>query len=576
LNIIGISAFYHNSAASLFINGVLVGAIEEERISRNKFDASFPELSINSLLYENNLTPQDIDLVCYYENPKDKLKRQFSMVDKIESIPYSKFFNQYYNPEKSIKTYFGKEVKIEYFKHHMSHMAFSFYASGFKESTFLIADAVGEEDSLAYGHIDSKGNVDYHTIRFPHSVGMLYSVFTEYLGYRVNSDEYKVMGLAAYGEPKYLDKLELLVDNMNLNEFKLNLDYFEFNDYFHKKTFSTKLEDLISLEPLKDITKVTQEHKDLAASIQCLIEKIILGFIKEIKTTYPKSKKLCLGGGVALNSVCNMKISKLKLFDNIYIPSSPGDAGSAIGCAYLGLINNNQKIKSNYQPYLGRNIKKNISDYKKFGCVGDVGLDTLAKLLHEGNIIGVVSGRSEFGPRALGNRSILANPAVEGMKDKINLKVKNREGYRPFAPVILEEEADKYFKDIKSNHYMTQTYSVKDLALDIMPEAVHIDKTARAQTVSNKSNPWLYELIKEFYALSGCPALINTSFNLSDEPIVDTDLDAIMCYLRSDIDYLYIDGILMDKKRVAKNIIENAKVFYKSNNSKIENQSYSF
>lgn len=576
MNIIGISALYHNSAASLFINGVLVGAIEEERISRNKFDASFPELSLNNLLSENNLTPQDIDLVCYYEKPKDKLKRQFSMVSKIENIPYSKFFNQYYNPEKSIKSYFSKEIKIEYFKHHMSHMAFSFYASKFKESTFLIADAVGEEDSLAYGHIDSKGNVDYHTIRFPHSVGMLYSVFTEYLGYRVNSDEYKVMGLAAYGEPKYLDKLELLVDNMHLNEFKLNLDYFEFNDYFHKKTFSTKLEELVSLEPLKDITKVTQEHKDLAASIQCLIEKIILGFIKEIKIKYPKSKNICLGGGVALNSVCNMKISKLGIFDEIYIPSSPGDAGSAIGCAYLGLINNNQKIKSNYQPYLGRNIKKNISDYKKFGSVGDVGLDTLAKLLHEGNIIGVVSGRSEFGPRALGNRSILANPAVEGMKDKINLKVKNREGYRPFAPVILEEEADKYFKDIKSNHYMTQTYSVKDLALDIMPEAVHIDKTARAQTVSHKSNPWVYKLIKEFYALSGCPALINTSFNLSDEPIVDTDLDAIMCYLRSDIDYLYIDGILMDKKRVAKNIIENAKVFYKSNNSKIENQSYSF
>ena len=576
MNIIGISAFYHNSAASLFINGELVGAIEEERISRKKFDASFPELSLNNLLYENNLTPQDIDLVCYYEKPKDKLKRQFSMVSKIENIPYSKFFNQYYNPEKSIKSYFGKEITIEYFKHHMSHMAFSFYASKFKESTFLIADAVGEEDSLAYGHIDSKGNVDYHTIRFPHSVGMLYSVFTEYLGHRVNSDEYKVMGLAAYGEPTYLESLQLLVENMHLSEFKLNLDYFEFNDYFHKKTFSKKLEELISLEPLKDITKVTRKHKNLAASIQCLIEKIILGFIKEIKIKYPKSKNLCLGGGVALNSVCNMKISKLNNFDNMYIPSSPGDAGSAIGCAYLGLINNNQKIKSNYQPYLGRNIKKNMHDYKKFGSVGDVTLDNLAKLLHEGNIIGVVSGRSEFGPRALGNRSILANPTVEGMKDKINSKVKNREGYRPFAPVILEEEADKYFKDIKSNHYMTQTYFVKDLAQDIMPEAVHIDKTARAQTVSSKSNPWLYELIKEFYALSGCPALINTSFNLSDEPIVDTDLDAIMCYLRSDIDYLYIDGVLMDKKRVAKNIIENAKMFYKSNNSKIENQSYSF
>lgn len=575
MNIIGISAFYHNSAASLFINGELVGAIEEERISRKKFDASFPELSLNNLLSENNLTPQDIDLVCYYEKPKDKLKRQFSMVSKIENIPYSKFFNQYFNPEKSIKSYFGKEIKIEYFKHHMSHMAFSFYASGFKESTFLIADAVGEEDSLAFGHIDSKGKVDYHTIKFPHSVGMLYSVFTEYLGYRVNSDEYKVMGLAAYGKPTYIEKLELIVDNMNLNEFKLNLDYFEFNDYFHKKTFSKKLEELISLEPLKDITKVTQKHKDLAASIQYLIEKIILGFIKEIKIKYPKSKNLCLGGGVALNSVCNMKISKMKVFDNIYIPSSPGDAGSAIGCAYLGLINNNQKIKSNYQPYLGRNIKKNISDYKKFGSVGDVGLDTLAKLLHEGNIIGVVSGRSEFGPRALGNRSILANPTVEGMKDKINLKVKNREGYRPFAPVILEEEADKYFEDIKTNHYMTQTYSVKNMALDIMPEAVHIDKTARAQTVSEKSNPWLYKLIKEFYSLSGSPALINTSFNLSDEPIVDTDLDAIMCYLRSDIDYLYIDGTLLDKKRVAKSIIENAKVFYKNNNTD-ENQSYSF
>jgi carbamoyltransferase len=276
LNIIGISAFYHNSAASLFINGELVGAIEEERISRKKFDASFPELSLNNLLQENNLTPQDIDLVCYYEIPKDKLKRQFSMVKTIESIPYSKFFNQYYSPERNIKSYFGEEIKIEYSKHHMSHIAFSFYASGLKESTFLIADAVGEEDSLAYGYIDSKGEIDYHTIKFPHSVGMLYSTFTEYLGYRVNSDEYKVMGLAAYGEPKYLKKLEQLIENINLNEFALNLDYFEFNDYFHKKTFTKKLEELILLEPLKDISNVTQDYKNLAASIQSLLEKIIM------------------------------------------------------------------------------------------------------------------------------------------------------------------------------------------------------------------------------------------------------------------------------------------------------------
>ena len=576
MNIIGISAFYHNSAVSLFIDGELIGAIEEERISRKKFDASFPELSLNSLLSENNLTPNDIDLVCYYEIPKEKLRRQFLMVEKIEDIPFNKLFNQYYNPEKSMKTYFGDNVKIEYFKHHMSHMAFSFYASGFQESSFLIADAVGELDSLAYGHINCFGKLDYHSIKFPHSIGMLYSTFTQYLGYRINSDEYKVMGLAAYGEPRYLDKLEVLVETMELDDFKLNLEYFEFGNYFHKQTYSKKLEKLITVKPLADKTEITQCHKDLAASIQALIEKIILSFVIKIKEKYPNSRTLCLGGGVALNSVCNMKISQSNIFEDIYIPCSPGDAGSAIGCAYLGIINNKQKINSIFQPYLGREIKNNKKNYEMFGSIGEVGLDKIATLLHQGNIIGVVNGKSEFGPRALGNRSILASPSIKGMKNKINLKVKIREGYRPFAPVILEEEASKYFVNIKTNHYMTQTYSVKDISLDVLPESVHIDKTARAQTVSAKSNPWLYSLISKFYALSNCPALINTSFNLSDEPIVDTDLDAIMCFLRSDIDYLYIDGILLDKTKVSRNIIKNAKEFYKTDNVISENQSYSF
>jgi carbamoyltransferase len=530
---------------------------------------------LDKILFDNGLTPNDVDLVCFYENPSIKLERQFNMFSDFRKIPVKKLFSSFELPQIAISRYFPSGTKIEYFNHHDSHLAFSFFTSEFPESSFLIADAVGEKETIIWGHIDNSGNIERNSVSFPHSLGMFYSTFTEFLGFRVNSDEYKVMGLAASGEPVYVDMIDKLFINSSLDEFELNMKYFSFQNYYHQNTFSSDFEALLGVSRRLPSDGILQVHRDIAASVQLCLERIMLKFISTIKLKYNESNHLCLGGGVALNCLSNMHIIESKIFNEVYIPSSAGDAGSALGCALLGHnkhgVTRNQRVSAYLGPKQNSLKKKRI-----IGPWVKCSHERLVEYLADGKVIGILSGRSEFGPRALGNRSILASPQLEGMKNKINMKIKKRENFRPFAPVILENEFAKYFEGRGENHYMTEVFRAKDIAVKVMPEAVHIDKTARVQTVSNVSNEWLFEVLTCFNKKTGCPALINTSFNLSDEPIVEDELDALFCFMRSELDYLYINGDILCKDSINKDVLAVANEYYKSSHPAKQGNTYSF
>ncbi len=593
-SILGISAFYHDSAACLLKNGIIIAAAQEERFTRKKHDPSYPKNAIKFVLEYSNLRLSEVDQIVFFEKPFLKFERLLEtyvafapkgFISFSKAMPLwikEKLFqkNLLFNKLKEHDKNYKSDKNIFFSDHHLSHAASAFFPSPFEEAVVLTADGVGEwaTTTVAIG----KGNkLDIKKeIHFPHSLGLLYSAFTYYTGFKVNSGEYKLMGLAPYGNPIYKDKIKKLIDIKEDGTFRLNQKYFNYatgltmtNDNFHN-LFGHK-----PRNPKNE--KLSQFHMDIASSIQNVTEEVIIKLSKAIRKEYG-IKNLCLAGGVALNCVANGKILEEKIFDNIWIQPAAGDAGGSLGAALAlwhmhqgneRIVNKEDDMKGSYlgpefnQKQIEQELKLIGANFQIFEYEDliDLTSDCLAKE----KVVGWFQGRMEFGPRALGGRSILGDSRSDKMQKNLNLKVKYRESFRPFAPSILRQDLSKWFSINVDSPYMLfvaqinpekkieMTYEQKKLfgidKLNIkrseIPAVTHVDYSARIQTVSQNTNKPYYDLIKRFKEKTGCPIIINTSFNVRGEPIVNTPTDAFNCFMGTELDYLVIGNCILDKSK---------------------------
>lgn len=565
--ILGISFFYHDSAAALLVDGKIVAAAQEERFTRRKHDESFPKHAIKYCMESNGLTINDINYIVFYDKPITKFERL--LLTYIEQWPkglrsFVLAMKVWLKKKLWIEQIIAKKTdykgEILFTEHHYSHAASAYYCSNFDEAVIVTMDGVGEWDTTTIGY--GKGNKINltHTIKFPDSLGLLYSAITYYLGFKVNSAEYKVMGLAPYGDPeKYYDKFKKLIEIKDDGSYRLDMSYFSFAHGL--RMTNKKLDRLFGGDPRNPESPLEQKHKDIAAGLQKLTNEIVTKIVKFAKKKF-SSNNLCLAGGVALNCVANGKIVEHELFENIYIQPASGDAGGAIGAAcylyYDVLKNPKQKgvLKNIYLgpeycdeyivkclEFIGRKMRKQVI-YKK---LSDSDLfPYIASLINKNHVIGWFQGRLEFGPRALGNRSIIADARKKENWQRVNLKIKFRESFRPFAPSVLEECAQEYF-DLKGRNspYMLLVAKVKT---DDLPAITHVDGSARIQTVSSEENKRYHDLIKSFYAQTGCPIILNTSFNVRGEPIACTPMDALNCFINTDMDYLVMGNYVIGKE----------------------------
>lgn len=596
--ILGISAYYHDSAAALIIDGEIIAAAHEERFTRKKHDSSFPGKAIQYVLEEAAIEYKDLSAISFYDKPFIKFERLLEtyhafapkgLVSFLSAVPVwikEKLFMKKMLKEELAK--FGKEkIPILFPEHHLSHAASAFYPSPFEEAAILTVDGVGEWATSTIGH--GKGNEIemLKELHFPHSVGLLYSAFTYYTGFRVNSGEYKLMGLAPYGNPdseqtkEFKEKiLSELVDIRDDGSILLNMNYFKFATGL-KMTNDKKWTKLFGIPPRTGESEISQDYMNMALSIQQITEEIVLKLAKTAKDL-SGSNYLVMAGGVALNSVANGKLLASGLFKDIWIQPAAGDAGGALGAALLGWhVWKGEKRTPVNRPdamqgaYLGPEfseketkgvIRKYNAKFEYFENFDDLTKIT-ARKIDQGNVVGWFQGRMEYGPRALGNRSILGDARNPEMQKKMNLKIKYREGFRPFAPTVLEEDIDKYFVLDRPSPYMLLVIPVKDERLNKLPEnyhklplydrlyhlrsdvpaITHIDFSARIQSVNKKTNPRYWKLINEFKNLTGYGVIVNTSFNVRGEPIVCTPDDAFRCFMRTEMDYLVIGNYLFDK-----------------------------
>ncbi len=592
--ILGISAYYHDSAATLLENGNISIAVQEERFSRKKNDDSFPDKSITYILSEKKIKLKNIDKIIFYEKPFLKFERllethlafsPYGFKSFAASIPIwlrEKLFQKdlIFKELKEIDKDFNDIEKIKFSDHHLSHAASAFYPSPFKKSSILTLDGVGEWSTTTIGYGEKNKLEIFKEINFPHSIGLLYSAFTYYLGFKVNSDEYKVMGLAPYGKPVYKNLIfDNLMDIKNDGSFRLNMKYF---NYATGLTMTNKNFSELFRNPVrKQDSKINQFHMDVASSIQYVTEEIVLKICHFIKKEF-KQKNLCLAGGVALNCVANGKIYKEKIFENIWVQPAAGDAGGSLGAALAYWYNekNNERVSDEKSDkmngsYLGpsftneqveEKLKKINAKFKKLNNE-KINSETV-KALVDGKAVGWFQGRMEFGPRALGSRSIIADPRNDQMQKILNLKVKFRESFRPFAPAIIEDKVSEYFDFKNKSPYMLfvsplnnnkrlpvnkeeeKKFGIEMLNVkrSVVPAITHVDYSARIQTVNENNNIKFYNLIKEFYEKTNCPILVNTSFNVRDEPIVCSIEDAYKCFLLTDIDVLVIENFYLLKE----------------------------
>ena len=601
--ILGIAAFYHDSAAALIKDGRIISAAQEERFTRKKHDSSYPFHAVEFVLKFSNINLSNVDHIIFYEKPFLKFERLLETYVAFAPKGFQSFskamplwLKEKLFQKKLIFDYLKKhdknfmdEKKILFSEHHLSHAASAFYPSPFKEAIVLTADGVGEWATTTVAICKNNKVEIKKELHFPHSLGLLYSAFTYYTGFKVNSGEYKLMGLAPYGKPKYTDIiLDKLIDLKEDGTFMLDQKYFNYstgltmtNDKFDK-LFGSKARK-------SESEKINQFHMDIAASIQFVTEKIMLMLARSLRKEY-KIKNLCLAGGVALNCVANGKILEEKIFDSIWIQPAAGDAGGSLGAAlafwYMSLDNKRKDIEKDSMQgsYLGNKYSE-IEIKSKFDEIGANYLslsdkeliDKTAENLSNGKAVGWFQGRMEFGPRALGNRSIIGDPRSETMQKNLNLKVKFRESFRPFAPSVLKEDASNWFEMESESPYMLFVAKVKKektiamnneqkklFGIDLLninrseiPAVTHVDYTARIQTVSKENNKKYHDLLSKFKEKTNCPVLVNTSFNIRGEPIVNSPEDAFRCFMGTDLDILVVGNFYLEKSQQDSNLKTN-------------------
>ena len=561
MHILGISCYYHDAAAALIEDGRLVAAAQEERFTRKKHDQSFPIHAIHYCLKQAAISPDGLEYVGFYDKPFIKFERILytyfatfpkSLPSFLKALPI--WLKEKLWIRQLIREKLAYEGPILFSEHHASHAASAFLVSPFEKAAILTIDGVGEWETTTLG--EGKGNEIrlLKRIHFPHSLGLLYSAFTYYLGFKVNSAEYKVMGLAPYGRPVYFDLImNELISSQEDGSFKLNMRYFAY-DYGLTMT-NRRFDRLFGQAPRQPEGKLEQFHKDVAASIQKVTDVLM---VRMANYLYDQTKlnNLCMAGGVALNCVANSKILQESPFRNLFIQPAAGDAGGAVGVAYHiynSVLGHSRNFRW-HDAFLGPEFSdEEIEEYLLSLGVSyrmlsrqDLLVET-ARLIGEQNVVGWFQGRMEWGPRALGNRSILADARNPENQSRVNLKIKFRESFRPFAPAVLLERASEYFEPGTASPYMLLTAQVRDEKRHI-PAVTHVDGSARLQTVAHEENPLFHDLLREFDRQTGCPVIINTSFNVRGEPIVCTPHDAMKCFLRTDMDYLVIGSFLLNKK----------------------------
>jgi carbamoyltransferase len=585
--ILGISAYYHDSAAAILMDGEIIAAAQEERFTRKKHDASFPKNAVAYCLKEAKVTIRDVQYVAFYEKPFLKLERllltylnyaPLGLVSFLRSMPV--WLKEKIFLKDTILQELGWDGDIVFPEHHVSHAASAFFPSPFPEAAILTMDGVGEWTTTSFGI--GEGNCVHlqSEIRFPHSLGLLYSAFTYYCGFRVNSGEYKLMGLAPYGQPKYAEVIHReLIDIKPDGSFRLNMAYFNYcvgltmtNSRFHR---------LFGRGPRRPESSLTQLDMDLARSIQEVTEEVMLKTARHVRKVTGK-KFLCLAGGVALNCVGNGRIARERIFDRIWIQPAAGDAGGALGAALFTWHQHLDKPRRvdgvrdvQKGSYLGPGYSNNeVEDFLRAKgapfekCDGNRIHDRVAELIAAEKVIGYVQGRMEFGPRALGARSIIGDARSVKMQEEMNVRIKFRESFRPFAPSVMEERSQDYFDVPQESPYMLLVGQVKEAQINpesrktsieglaklkvkrsTVPAITHVDYSARVQSVSRERNEFYYRTLEAFYKKTGCPVIINTSFNIRGEPIVCTLEDAYRCFMCTNMDYLVLENFILDKEK---------------------------
>ncbi|MBL4615245.1 MAG: carbamoyltransferase [Magnetovibrio sp.] len=593
--ILGISAFYHDSAAALVIDGEIVAAAQEERFTRKKHDSAFPSMAIQSCLEEADIKLSDVEHIVFYDDPVLKFDRLLKTYLAYAPKGFGSFIVAVPNWLRE-KLFLKRTLKRElaalggissseiptptFIKHHQSHAASAFFPSPYNKAAVLCLDGVGEWATSSVWLGDGNQLLPQWQINFPHSLGLLYSAFTYYTGFRVNSGEYKLMGLAPYGEPKYVDLiLDNLIDVKDDGSFQLDMSYFDFA--VGPTMTNAKFARLFGGERRKPESDISQKEMDIARSIQMVTEEIILRIANSIHRDLGVDY-LCLAGGVALNCVANGRLLREGPFKDIWAQPASGDAGGALGAAlsvWYETLNQPRRLNGDTDAMQGSYLGKKYSNSEIKCHLDDVGavyteykdpelMPMLAEIIDNGNVVGWFSGRMEFGPRALGGRSIIGDPRSTDMQSTMNLKIKYRESFRPFAPAIKEESVSEWFEIDRPSTYMLfvaplreskrvpmakgeeQLFGIEKLKVprSQIPAVTHVDYSARIQTVNTKSNPRFYQLLDEFEKRTGCPILINTSFNVRGEPIVNTPEDAFRCFMRTEMDYLVIENMLLFKE----------------------------
>ena len=602
--ILGLSCYYHDSAVALLKNGEIVAAVQEERFSRKKHDSSFPKNALLYCLKSQGISLPDVNKIVYYEKPLLTFERLLetylgtaprggrSFIAAMQVWLKEKLFlkTDLKKNLKAVQDSLGSESSkipiLLFSEHHLSHAAAAFYPSPFEESVILCMDGVGEWATTSAWIGKGKDSKPLWQISFPHSLGLLYSAFTSYCGFKVNSGEYKLMGLAPYGEPRYVDKIkDNLIDIKEDGTFNLDTSYFKYHRGF--RMTGRKFHKLFGRPPRQGETELTQFHMDLAASIQLVTEEIVLKLAKSLREDTCVNN-LCLAGGVALNCVANGKLLQEKIFDDIWIQPASGDAGSALGAALVGwhqdqdqerVVNTNDSMKGTYlgPEFCNDDITKYLEKIKApFSTHNDPELfERLAEEIEKGHVIGWFNGPMEFGPRALGGRSIIGDPRNQKMQSVMNRKIKYRESFRPFAPSVLEEDVSNQFEMNRKSPYMLLVAPVKkelckkmteeeaklfgieklNIPRSSLPAITHVDYSARVQTVSKTTNSRYYNLISAFKQKTGCPTIVNTSFNVRGEPIVCTPQDAYRCFMRTEMDVLVLQNQILFKSQQPK--VEN-------------------